>query len=110
MVDHIDVVTANGDLVRCSAFENGDLFWAAFGSGPGFFGVVVRFGLKARPAVKGMYHTTYIFPGTEYDHVFKWYLDIAYVSSYGLGKPILLRSVTETCSSNAGRSSPLSSN
>jgi len=44
----IDVVLADGTLVHASEHENADLLWAARGSGPGFFGVVVRFHLKLR--------------------------------------------------------------
>jgi FAD/FMN-containing dehydrogenase len=39
----IDVVTAEGELVHASEHENADLYWAARGAGPGFFGVVTRF-------------------------------------------------------------------
>ena len=42
----IDVVLADGTLVHASETENADLFWAARGAGPGFFGVVVRFHLR----------------------------------------------------------------
>ncbi len=52
----IDVVLADGSLVHANADENPDLYWAARGAGPGFFGVVVRFHLKlhARPKVTAM--------------------------------------------------------
>ena len=49
----IDVVTADGALVRASERENEDLLWAARGAGAGFFGVVTRFELalqERRPA------------------------------------------------------------
>lgn len=42
----IDVVLADGTLVHASETENADLFWAARGAGPGFFGAVVRFYLR----------------------------------------------------------------
>lgn len=42
----MDIVTADGELVHANEKENADLFWAARGSGPGFFGVVVKFYLK----------------------------------------------------------------
>jgi hypothetical protein len=45
----LDIVTADGELVHASESENVDLFWAARGSGGGFFGVVVCFHLKLHP-------------------------------------------------------------
>lgn len=42
----MDIVTADGEFVHASETENADLFWAARGSGAGFFGVVVSFTLK----------------------------------------------------------------
>ncbi len=49
-VEAVDVVTAAGELVRASADENADLYWAARGAGPGFPGVVTRFHLRTLPA------------------------------------------------------------
>ncbi|MFC7229906.1 FAD-binding oxidoreductase [Salinirubellus salinus] len=43
-----DVVTADGDLVRASASENEDLFWALRGGG-GSFGVVTTFEFDLHP-------------------------------------------------------------
>ena len=48
-VEAIDVVTAAGELVRADESTNPDLFWAARGSGPGFFGAVARFHLRLYP-------------------------------------------------------------
>jgi len=48
-----EVVLANGNLVKASANENSDLFWALRGGG-GNFGVVVSFVFKMQPA-----HTVY---------------------------------------------------
>ena len=44
----VDVVTANGELVRASESENPDLFWAVRGGG-GNFGIVTRFEFKLHP-------------------------------------------------------------
>lgn len=51
----IDYVDANGELRHASDDENPDMFWAARGSGPAFFGVVVRFYLRlhTKPAFIG---------------------------------------------------------
>ncbi|KAL2382031.1 FAD binding domain-containing protein [Blastomyces gilchristii SLH14081] len=43
---------AGGALIRADARQNSDLFWAARGAGPGFPGVVTRFHLRTRPAIK----------------------------------------------------------
>ena len=48
-VEAIDVVTANGELIHADEDDHPDLLWAARGSGPGFFGVVVAFHLRLYP-------------------------------------------------------------
>ena len=55
-VTAIDVVLADGRLVRASEEQHSELFWAARGSGVGFFGIVVAFHLKLvdRPRFTGM--------------------------------------------------------
>ncbi len=71
-VEGVDVVTADGDLVHASASENADLYWAARGSGPGFFGVVTRFHLRVhrRPSVVGFALQSY--PLSMLEEVFRW--------------------------------------
>ena len=51
----LDVVTADGEQIYCDPENHPDLYWAARGSGPGFFGVVTSFKLRIhpRPAVCG---------------------------------------------------------
>jgi hypothetical protein len=68
----IDVVLADGTLVHASETENSDLFWAARGAGPGFFGVVVRFHLKlhARPKFIGL--KLQVFRMKHLEEVFAW--------------------------------------
>lgn len=72
----IDVVTADGELVRASETENSDLFWAARGSGPGFFGVVTRFHLRTLPLPKALHETVHIYPGELYEEVMTWLYEV----------------------------------
>ena len=55
----LDVVTADGRLVRADAGQNRDLLWAARGAGPGFPGVITRFRLQTYPAPRAMWHDTW---------------------------------------------------
>jgi len=68
----IDLVTAEGEVVHASADENADLYWAARGSGPGFFGVVTRFHLRLhrRPGFIGLALHHYRIEMLE--QVFRW--------------------------------------
>jgi FAD/FMN-containing dehydrogenase len=68
----IDVVTADGELVRADAEQNSDLYWAARGAGPGFFGLVTRFHLQTRPAPKEIRQTVYVWPVEQFDEVMRW--------------------------------------
>ncbi|MEX0167514.1 FAD-binding oxidoreductase [Streptomyces sp. LMG1-1-1.1] len=72
-VESMDVVTADGERVRCSETENADLFWAARGSGPGFFGVVTEFRLRTRPRFRQLTRSTYVYPGELASEVLAWY-------------------------------------
>nr|ADN26247.1 FAD-dependent oxidoreductase [Streptomyces coeruleorubidus]ADN65344.1 oxidoreductase [Streptomyces coeruleorubidus] len=72
-IESMDVVTAAGELVRCSETENADLFWAARGSGPGFFGVVTEFRLRTRPRFRELTRSTYVYPTELASEVLTWY-------------------------------------
>jgi len=71
-VEAIDVVTAEGELVRADSTQNSDLFWAARGAGPGFFGVVTRFHLRTLPAPGHVAHTVQAFDLDDFDEVMTW--------------------------------------
>jgi FAD/FMN-containing dehydrogenase len=68
----VEVVTADGEKVYCDPEHHPDLYWAARGSGPGFFGVVTSFTLQIhrRPAVLGT--CLYMYPIDVADEVFSW--------------------------------------
>ncbi|KAJ6027597.1 uncharacterized protein N7446_003808 [Penicillium canescens] len=48
-VEQMEIVTADGEIVQASKTQNAELFWAARGSGQGFFGVVTRIWGKTIP-------------------------------------------------------------
>lgn len=68
----LDVVTADGEQLHCDAEHHPDLYWAALGSGPGFFAVVTSFTLRIhkRPNVLGT--CLYMYPVNVADEVFGW--------------------------------------
>lgn len=68
----LEVVTADGELIYCDPENHPDLYWAARGAGPGFFGVVTSFTLRLhrRPAVLGT--CLYMYPIEVADEVFTW--------------------------------------
>jgi FAD/FMN-containing dehydrogenase len=71
-VEAIDVVTAAGDLVRADEREHPDLFWAARGSGSGFFGAVARFQLRLYPKPRHVANGVHLYPIDALDEVFRW--------------------------------------
>jgi FAD/FMN-containing dehydrogenase len=76
-VEAIEVVTADGELVRADADHHADLLWAARGAGPGFFGVVTRFHLRIYPRPKVVANAVYLYPLDVLEEVFGWAHEIA---------------------------------
>jgi FAD binding domain len=72
----LDIVTAEGDLVHANEIENADLFWAARGSGAGFFGVVICFHLKLHnlPKYRGVILHNYFMRHME--EVYNWAYEV----------------------------------
>ena len=60
-VEAIELVTAEGELITASKDQHPDYFWAARGSGSGFFGVVTRYHLKLYPLPKVILGSTYFY-------------------------------------------------
>src|SRR5215471_6384533 len=71
-IESMRVVTPDGDVVEASAAENPDLFWAARGAGPGFFGVVTEFRLHTMPRFRELTQTTYVYPAEVAEEVLAW--------------------------------------
>jgi FAD/FMN-containing dehydrogenase len=72
----LDVVTADGTLVRADAEQNSDLLWAARGAGPGFPGVVTRFHLQTYRAPPVMWHDTWTFRLDDTVELLTWLHDV----------------------------------
>lgn len=68
----VDVVTADGELVRADAEQNVDLYWAARGAGPTFPGIVTRFHLATRPIFGGLAHTVHGYELDDFTEVMTW--------------------------------------
>ena len=77
-----DVVTAAGELVRASATENPDLFWALRGGG-GNFGVVTSFEFQLHP-VSTIFGGMLIYPLTRAREVMRVYRDVTQSASDAL--------------------------
>ncbi|MCW6509991.1 FAD-binding oxidoreductase [Lichenifustis flavocetrariae] len=58
-LEAIELVTAQGELIKSSATENPDFFWAARGAGYGFFGIITKYYLKLHPLPKAIHGSTY---------------------------------------------------
>lgn len=68
----VDVVTAEGELIRADATQNQDYWWAARGSGPGFFGVITRFLVRAHPLPAVIRHSAHSYPLEQLEPLLDW--------------------------------------
>jgi len=68
----LDYVDGDGTIRHASPDENADVYWAARGAGPGFFGVVTRFHLRLhrRPPVIGA--RLGIYPVEMFEELLRW--------------------------------------
>lgn len=74
-VTAVDVVTADGELIRADEHQHADYLWAARGGGYGFFGVVVGFRLALHPAPGDLSKAGYVYPVEDFDAFASWFLD-----------------------------------
>jgi FAD/FMN-containing dehydrogenase len=68
----IDVVTADGSLVHADTDRHADLYWAARGAGPGFFGAVTRFHLRLHQKPKAEGTCVAVYPMAVIDELYSW--------------------------------------
>jgi FAD/FMN-containing dehydrogenase len=68
----VDVVNAEGELIRADEHQNTDYLWAARGAGSGFFGVVTRMKLRANPMPKVMKLSAYGYAADVLEELFTW--------------------------------------
>src|SRR5262249_60509248 len=71
-----EVVTAAGDVVRASAQDHPDLFWALRGGG-GNFGVVTRFEFRLHPVGPELLSGLIVYPLSEAKPVLQQYREFA---------------------------------
>jgi FAD/FMN-containing dehydrogenase len=89
-LESAEVVTAAGEVVRASATENGDLFWAIRGGG-GNFGVVTRFEFRLHPVGPDVVAGLIVFPIAEAKSVLQQYRAFAAKAPEELSVWALLR-------------------
>jgi FAD/FMN-containing dehydrogenase len=73
-LESAEVVTAKGEVVRASATENPDLFWALRGGG-GNFGVVTRFEFRLHPVGPDLLSGMVVYPLAQAKSVLQQYRD-----------------------------------
>jgi FAD/FMN-containing dehydrogenase len=73
----IELVTASGELVLADATNNRELFWAARGAGPGFFGVVTRYDLALYRLPRAIFTRAVIFDTAAIDDAGDWLDEVA---------------------------------
>jgi FAD/FMN-containing dehydrogenase len=77
-VEAYELVTADGKLVKASATEHEDLYWAARGCGPGMFAVAVRYHLKCFDLPKAIMTSNYWYHFDDLKEVVEKVTDIAW--------------------------------
>jgi FAD/FMN-containing dehydrogenase len=95
----LDVVNADGELIRCDANSNPDYYWAARGGGPGFFGAAVRYDMAIYPRPTVMKTVIHTFGADDIARALTWIrdnlmsfpklLETAVVGRLRDGKPVL---------------------
>jgi len=72
----MDLLLADGSLIHANESKNPDIFWAARGSGPGFFAVVLRYHLRLHPRYRFTGMKVQVFRQEYLEEVFRWADDV----------------------------------
>ncbi|MEL6851636.1 MAG: FAD-binding protein, partial [Bacteroidota bacterium] len=75
-VTGLDIITAEGELVYADKETNADLYWAAQGSGAGFFGIVVKFYLRVHDLPRYRAVIVHDFRIKHLEDVYRWAYDV----------------------------------
>ncbi|MCX7888289.1 MAG: FAD-binding oxidoreductase [Rhodobacteraceae bacterium] len=68
----VEVVLADGRLVTAAADENPEIFWAARGAGPRFFGIVTAYHVRLHQAPRAILTSVRVYPLDAVDQVAAW--------------------------------------
>ena len=71
-IESLQVVTADGNIRRASESENPEIFWAARGGGPEFFGVVTAYTLKLQSLPRAITTSLWTYPIERVSDVERW--------------------------------------
>lgn len=83
-VESVHVVTAEGELLRASETQHADIYWAARGAGPAFFGVVTSYRLRLQRLPRAITTSTWTYRLEDVGTLERW------ISS---SQPVLPRNV-----------------
>jgi FAD/FMN-containing dehydrogenase len=72
----LKMVTARGELIEVDDKQNTDLFWAARGAGPGYFGAATEFRLRLYDMPRVIRMSTYLYRVTDVEEVSRWMMQI----------------------------------
>ncbi|RYH06151.1 FAD-binding oxidoreductase [Tropicimonas sp. IMCC6043] len=68
----VDVVMADGRMLTATAEEHSDIFWAARGAGPEFFGIVVAYRVRLYEAPRALTSVVRVYPASAAEAVADW--------------------------------------
>lgn len=76
-MEELSLVTAEGEVITTNAEKNTDYFWAARGTGPGFFAIATDYKLKLYPHPEVIYSSAYHFPYAPVGETADWVSKVA---------------------------------